>query len=459
VSVTVPLHTALNTPPGPPPRRGVVDSLGYYYQFYRDSIGVVRERFERYGDIYYAPSDGVGLFVLKHPEHIWQVLVRDGAKYGKTHTAFKMLERVLGHGLLTTDGEVWRRQRRMIQPAFSSKRLAGYADAMVDEAQRCAEGWYPGQIRDLSREMMELTLRVVCRTLFSHDVRGQADTVAGAMGALRTVGTTPDFLPSWMPSPIRSRSEKAVAELDRLIYGMIAERRGTENAPQVPDLLHMLLTAVDQEGDGGVLDDKEIRDQLVTLFLAGHETTSHALTWTWYLLSQNPEVEAKLHAELDEVLGGRAPRFEDLDELPYTGQVFDEAMRIYPPAYTLARRAEQDAEIDDYFVPKGAEIMIWLYMTHHDPRWYPEPDAFVPERFEPARVAQRPKLSYLPFGAGARACIGKNFALIEAKLILAMLAQRFRFELAHDQQIAIEPRITLAPKHGMRMKLLARTSC
>jgi cytochrome P450 len=434
----------------------VVDSLGYYYRFYRDSIGTVRERFESYGDIYYAPSDGVGLYVLKHPEHIWQVLVRDGTKYSKKHTAFAMLERVLGQGLLNTDGEVWRRQRRMIQPAFNKKRLAMYADVMVDEAQRCAASWYPGQVRDLSREMMELTLRVVCRTLFSHDVRGQTDAVSGAMDALRSVGAAPDFLPSWMPSPIRSRSENAVAELDAIIYQLIRERRASTEEGEVPDLLQMLLDVVDEEGDGGRLDDKEIRDQLVTLFLAGHETTSHALTWTWYLLSQNPEAEAKLHAELERVLAGRAPNFDDLDSLPYTGQVFDEAMRIYPPVYSLARCAEEDTEIGDYSVPKGSEVVTWIYMTHHDPRWFPEPERFRPERFEPAAVAQRHKLSYMPFGAGARACIGKHFALVEAKLIIATLAQRFRFELMADQQIALEPRITLAPKHGMRMSLRPR---
>jgi len=451
-----PMELLQAPPPGPSPRRGWIDSLGYYYRFYTDPIAFVGNRFEEYGDIYYAPSKGVGLYVLRHPDHLWQVLVKDGAKYGKTHTAFALLERVLGRGLLTTDGEVWRRQRRMLQPAFSAKRLAGYAEAMVDEAERAARGFYAGQVRDMSREMMELTLRVVSRTLFSHDVSGQTDAVAGAMDTLRRSIGVSEVLPSWLPSPGRGRLERSVDALDAIIEEMIDKRRGASEPPTPPDLLQMLVDAVDVEGDGGRLGDREIRDQLVTLFLAGHETTSHALTWTWYLLAQHPEVEDKLHAELDRVLAGRAPTYADLDALPYTSCVFDEAMRLYPPAYTLARRAEEDASIGPYAVPKGSEVIIWTYFTHRDARWYPEPDAFRPERFEPEAAAARPKVSYLPFGAGARACIGKTFALVEGRLLLATLAQRLRFELCEGERITVEPRVTLAPKGGVRMVVRRR---
>jgi cytochrome P450 len=446
---------ARGNPPGPPPRGGTLSSLSYYYRFLTDSLGFVQERFEQYGDIYYAPSNGVPLYVLRHPEHLWEVLVRDGAKYGKTHTAFEMLEQFLGKGLLTTDGDVWRRQRRMVQPAFGKKRLAGYAQYMVDETVKIADEWQDGMTYDISREMMELTLRAVCRTLFSHDVRGQSDDVAGAMEVFRNALGRPDPLPSWL-SPWRRSADHALATLDEIIYGMIRERRESGEEPDPADLLHMLITAVDSEGDGGRLDDKEIRDQLVTMFVAGHETTSHALTWTWYLLSQNPAAERKLHAELDRVLGKRLPTYEDVESLVYTRWCFEEAMRLYPPAFTLARRAEADAEIGGYAVPKGSEVILWVYMTHHDARWFPNPRAFIPERFSPEEVAKRPKLAYLPFGAGARACIGKVFAMIEGQLVLATLAQRFRMGLEPGHLVEMAPRVTLAPKHGMRMRLTAR---
>jgi cytochrome P450 len=453
---TEPFDSARRVPPGPPPRKGTLDSLAYYYQFYRDSIGTVQRRFDRHGDIYYAPSGGVGLYVLRHPDHIWEVLVRDGANYGKTHTAFDQLKRFLGDGLLTTDGAAWRRQRRMVNPAFTKARLEGYASAMVDESLATRDAWRDGERRDVSREMMELTLRIVCQTLFSHDVGGQADDVALAMDTFRDSIGRPDFLPKWIPSPNRRRAREAVAALDRIIYGMIAERRQSGHKPDPPDLLHMLLSARDDEGDGAALADKEIRDQLVTLFLAGHETTSHAVTWTWYLLSQHPAAEATLHAELDRVLGGRPPTYADLEALPYTRQVFEEAMRLYPPVTTTARKAEVDTEIGGYQVPAGSEVVIWIYMTQRDSRWFPQPSVFRPERFAPDAVAARPKLAYLPFGAGARACIGKVFALIEGSLILATLAQRFSMRVVPGHRVVPQPRVTLAPKHGMQMILSTR---
>jgi cytochrome P450 len=443
-------------PPGPPPRGGTLSSVGYYYRFLTDSLGFVGERFARYGDIYYAPSRGVPLFVLRHPDHIWEVLVRDANKYGKTHTAFDLLEKFLGKGLLTTDGETWRRQRRMVQPAFSKARLAGYAHMMVDEGLKLEREWHDGMTYDISREMMELTLRIVCRTLFSHDVRGQTDDVARSMDVFRNAIGRPDPLPKWL-SPWHRTAQRAKDTLDELIFGMINQRRADgATVPDPADLLHMLLTAVDSEGDGAPLADQEIRDQLVTMFLAGHETTSHALTWTWYLLSQNPRAEAKLHAELSRVLGGRAPTYEDLDALEYTRWCFEESMRLYPPAFTLARRAEANAEIGGYAVPKGSEIIMWIYQTHHDARWFPDPEKFRPERFTAEETAKRPKLAYMPFGAGARACIGKVFAMIEGQLVLATLAQHYRMTLEPGHAVALAPRVTLAPKHGMRMRVHRR---
>jgi cytochrome P450 len=282
-------------PPGPPPRDTLLSTLRYYYRFWNDSIGVVSERFATFGDIYYAPSHGVGLYVLRHPDHLWEVLVRDGAKYGKSHSALERLETVLGRGLLTTDGDEWRRARRMAQPAFSAKRLVGYSQAMMAETAEATAGWYGGQVRNMGEEMMQLTLRIVCRTLFGHDVRGQIHLVADAMKAATSVGLAVNSLPRLIRRRVERRIERATSGLDALIATMIARRRAGALADP-PDLLQMLVAARDDEGDGGGLSDTEIRDHLVTFFLAGHETTSHALTWTWYLLGRHPEVEARLHS-------------------------------------------------------------------------------------------------------------------------------------------------------------------
>jgi cytochrome P450 len=463
--------TTLSTapPPGPPPRKGVVQSLKYYAGFALDPIGFVADRFERYGDIYYAPSSDGGLFVLKHPDHLREVLTTRASSFTKEHTAFAQLSRVLGEGLLTSDGDTWTRQRRMVQPAFAPARMASYARVMVEESLRTAAAWaqQPGE-RDIGQEMMTLTLRIVSAALFGHDVP-DADiaVVARAMHHFQRSLSTPDFLPSWVPNPSRRRLERSLAALDDIIHRLIEERMalldsehaggtGAGAASKRSDLLELLVTAVDVEGRGGKLTIKEVRDQLVTLFLAGHETTSHAMTWTFACLAQNPAAERALHAELDDVLGDRAPVLADLERLPYTEQVVSEAMRLYPPVYLIARRAREDTEVGGFSVPKGAEVIIWVYYTHRDPRFFPEPEAFRPERFEKERAAALPKLAYLPFGAGPRACIGRTFAMMEARLILATLAQRQRLTLARGQSLAAVPRITLTPKRGMRMKTASR---
>jgi cytochrome P450 len=455
------LETArpLDVPPGPPPRTGgLLETARYGYAFVTDPIGFVSRRFERHGDIYYAPAKGTGLYVIRHPDHLAEVLLTRAKHYRKTHSALEQMSPVVGSGLLTSDGDLWKRHRRMLQPAFTKKQLSTYVDVMVTETTAKLQEFGDGQTRDLSRDMMELTLQIVSRCLFNHDVRAQTDAVGNAMRAVNETFSRPDVLPSWFPSPTRIRSQRALSRLDALVYDLIDERRAMiERGDRTSDdMLQALVTAVDEEGDGGGLDRAEIRDQLVTFFLAGHETTSHALAWTWYLLSQNPEALARLHRELEEVLGDRDPTAGDLAQLHYTEQVLSEAMRLYPPAYVLARKAYEDTEIGGYPVPAGSEVVAWTYLTHHDPRWFPEPHAFRPERFTPEAIAQRPKLSYLPFGAGPRACIGRHFSLLESKIVLATLARRYTFTLAPRARVAPSWRVTLAPKHGMRMRLEAR---
>jgi cytochrome P450 len=446
-------------PPGPPPRTGgLIETLRYFSRFATDPVGFIGERFQRYGDIYYAPSKDGGLYVLRHPDHLAEVLMTRAKHYRKTHTAFDRLGDVLGRGLLTTDGDAWKRHRRMLQPAFSKSRLAVYGDVMTSETNRTLLDFRDGQHRDISRDMMALTLRIVSRSLFNHDVRSQTDSVTRAMHALNESFSRPPLLPAWVPTLGRLRSQRALAGLDALVYRLIDARRIAidRGDPTPDDMLQALVTAVDHEGDGTGLGRSEIRDQLVTFFLAGHETTSHSLTWSWYLLAQNPKARAALHRELDEVLDDREPTHEDLAALRYTEQVLLEAMRLFPPAYVLARRAQTDTEIAGYPVPAGSEVVLWTYHTHRDPRWFPDPEAFRPERFAPETASARPKLAYLPFGAGPRACIGQQFSLLESKLVLATIARRYTLDLVPSERILPKFRVTLAPKNGMPMQVRVR---
>jgi cytochrome P450 len=453
---------AAGSPPGPPLRKGIVSSLRYYAAFALDPISFVRSRFDAYGDIYYAPNASGGLFVVRHPDHVREVLSVRAASYGKEHTAFTQLKRVLGDGLLISEGDTWKRQRRMVQPAFAPPRMAAYGDVMVEEACRTADRWERRRGAEplhIDREMTALTLRIVSRTLFGHDV-GDEDirTIAHAMTAFQGSLASSDLVPAWVPVLGRGGAMRALERLDRIVYRLIRERTERGDAGARPNLLQLLVDAVDTEGPDASahLSEREVRDQLVTLFLAGHETTSLALTWALYCLSQAPEAERALHEELDRVLEGRPPSPADLERLPYIEQVLLEAMRLYPPVYAVGRRAREDTEIGGYAVPRGSEVMVWLYMTHHDPRYYPEPEAFRPERFEKERAAALPKMAYLPFGGGPRACIGKAFAMMEGRLILATLAQRFRLALAPGQRVRARARITLTAKDGMRMRVSRR---
>ncbi len=449
-------------PPGPP-SNGALDQLRYAYGFLTDPIAFVRGRFERYGDIYFVPSRtgaDAGLYVLRHPDHIREVLVTRASSFTKQHSALRQIAQFLGDGLFNSDGEVWRRQRRMLQPAFAPARLAAYAAVMTEEAALLTAQWQDGQQLELGKAMMALTLRVVSRTLFGHDPTADIETVAIAMSAFQeSLGVASEILPRWLPTPQRRRLRDGIAAMDRMMYGIIDRRREASvrdpagEAERSRDLLHMLVTAVDDEGDHQGMTKQEVRDQLVTLFLAGHDTTSHMLTWTFALLAQHPEVEARLAAELSEVLtsdgSARAATHDDLPRLKYTEQVLAESMRLYPPAYSVARRASEDTEIGGYAVPRGAEVIMWIYMTQHDPRWFPEPEAFHPERFAAGAEAQLPRTAYLPFGAGPRVCIGKSFAMMEAKILLATIARKFRFERSPRHKLQMKARINLMPRYGL----------
>jgi cytochrome P450 len=417
-----------------------------------DPIGLM-ERAAGMGDVVRVPMPRLRVFQVSHPDLAWDVLSTGNRDFVKSPT-LRNAKLVLGEGLLTSEGELHRRQRRLIQPLFHHGRIAGYADAMVAEAVRVADRLAPGPL-DVHAAMGRLTLAVVGRTIFATDVESaDARDVAAALDeVLAQFGRQFSlFLPITrrLPLPATRRFDRAVAVFDRMIEGMIAQRRASD--VHGDDLLSLLLGA---QEDGAGMSDRQVRDEALTLFLAGHETTSNALTWTWWLLSRHPQAEARLHGELDTVLGGRPPGAADLPDLPYTEAVLAESMRLRPPAWAISRQAVRAHELGTTRLPARSVAVVSPWVLHHDPRWWPQADAFRPERWL-REDPERPRHAYLPFGAGPRMCIGEGFARMEARLLIATLAQRWRFELEPSARVELQPVITLRPRHGMAMRAVPR---
>ncbi len=424
----------------------------------RDALGFLTNVARRYGDVARFRIGLTTLHLLSRPEWIRDLLVTHADRFHKGR-GLERAKRVLGQGLLTSEDPVHLRQRRMMQPAFHRERIAGYASVMAEYAVRHAEGWRDGDTRDMPREMSRLTMAIVGKTLLDADVDSEADEIGKALtDTIEAFGRTISLqffqVLDRLPLPSNLRFEKARERIDATIARLIAERRKSPHGRT--DLLSMLVAAQDTEGDGTGMTDAQVRDETVTIFLAGHETTANALSWTWYLLSQNPEAEARLHSELDAFPAGRAFGFGDLPALRYTEMVLAESMRLYPPAWILGRRALVDYEVGGCVIPKGSIVAACQWVTHRDPRFFPEPERFDPERFRPEAREARPKFSYFPFGGGPRVCIGESFAWMEGVLLLATLARRWRMRLVPGQAVVPLPSITLRPKHGMRMVLERR---
>lgn len=429
--------------------------LGNYPQLRRDPLGFLTDCARRYGDfvpIRIGPCPG---FIINHPDFIEYVLLTNSKNFIKG-PALQRARFLFGNGLVASEGEFWRRQRRLIAPAFHRDRIAAYAEVLVGYADRMLDTWAEGETRDVHAELMRLTLEIVAKALFDADVADDAPEVGEALTevlyAFGPGSATAILLPEWIPLPSRVRARRATARLDRVIYRIIDERRAAGG--ERGDLLSMLLAARDDADSG--MTDKQLRDEAMTLFLAGHETTAIALSWAFYLLSQRPEVEALLVAELAEALGGRPATIADLPNLPYLEAVVWEALRLYPPAYAVGRQAIGECEIGGYRVPAGAAVTASQWVMHRDPRYFERPEEFHPERWLDGLAKRLPKFAYFPFGGGPRICIGNQFALAEARLVLATVLRRFRLTLAPGQTVVPEPAITLRPRQGMRMSLHRR---
>jgi cytochrome P450 len=414
--------------------------------------GLMRE----YGDLVSLRVLNFRILLLNHPDHIEDVLVNHPRKFirGRVLLANK---RVFGRGLLTSDGDFWLRQRRLAQPAFHRARIAGYASTMVEYTERLLHEWQDGEERDIHAEMMRLTLQIVGKTLFDADVERDAQDIGKSMELLLELSANfrrTIFIPHWVPTPTNFRLERAIRQIEKVLYRMIAEKRASSR--DSGDLLSMLLAAQDE--DGSRMTDQQLRDEAITLFLAGHETTANTLSWTWWLLAQSPAVEAKLHAELRTVLAGRAPSLDDLPKLVYTNHIITESMRLYPPAWGTARTAIEDHEIAGYAIPKGSGVSFAQWSVHRDARWYDAPDEFRPERWEGDLLKRNPKFAYFPFGGGPRQCIGNTFALMETALTLATIAQQYRFRLVPGHPVVPLASITLRPRYGIRVVMESRTA-
>jgi cytochrome P450 len=437
-------------PPGPPSGRW----RGSFFQYSRDPLTFLPEAIHTYGDVIGLRFLKFRIYFLNHPDMIEDLLVTQARKFEKGRV-LKANKRLFGKGLLTSEGDFWLRQRRLAQPAFHRSRINSYAEAMVQYADSLVKTWKDGELRDIHVEMMGLTLQIVGKTLFGVEVTGEVQEVGHALEALMELNS--DFrrlmlVPGWMPTLTNIRAELAIRRLDKIIYKIIKQRRAS--GEDRGDLLSMLLQAQDE--DGSHMSDTQLRDEALTIFLAGHETTAVTLSWTWWLLAQHPEVEAKLHRELDSVLNGRTPTLDDLPSLRYTDRVITESMRLYPPAWGMARMAVEDTELAGYKIRKGSGVTVSQWAVHRDPRWFDEPLEFRPERWEGDLAKRLPRFAYFPFGGGPRQCIGNTFALMETALVLATIAQQFRFNIVPEHPVVPIASITLRPRYGIKVVLEKR---
>lgn len=409
-----------------------------------------------YGDVARFKVGPSYWYLVSHPEDIHSIMTEKSDIFLKPRVARRLWSKFLGDGILTAEGAQWRRQNRMMRPAFHRERIQAYGDVMVEYTHRMLDGWTAGSEVDFDDAMVGLTLEIVAKTLFDADVRQGAETVGKAMHVLHREMIEhihmPIPVPRWWPTRRNRRKMRAIRDIENIVHAVVSERR--ESGRDHGDLLSMLMAARDESGQG--LSDTELRDQCMTIFFAGHETTAHAMTWTWYLLAQYPEIAQRLADEIDAATGGEPLTVRHLPQLPYLEMTVQESMRILPSVWVFIKEPTEDTEIRGFKIPKGAQVLMSSYVTQHDPRWYPSPETFDPERFSKGRVECIPKGAYIPFSGGSRICLGKAFAMVEAQLIIGTLVQRMVPRLAHDGPIERQAQLSLHPKGGLPIDVVLR---
>lgn len=446
---------SLHRAPGP---RGV-PLFGSTLEAWKDPLALMLRAMREHGDIVGLRFGPFDYLMLNDSDAIHHVLVENYKNYTKGRN-YEGLKLVLGQGLVTSEGEHWRKQRKLAQPAFHRDRLAGFAEIMARATAGFVEQWASkdGQVVDVHEEMVRLTFLIVGLTLFSVDLGGEADRVgplvADAVRYANDYAMALIRIPPWVPTAKNRHFRRIKGSLDKLVYRMIQERREAGASATQDDLLAMLMSATDADS-GAAMSDEELRDEAMTIVLAGHETTANLLAFTWHLLSLHPDVARRVRAEAIEVLGDRAPGVSDLPRLELTTRVLQEVMRIYPPAWGFERQAIEADQAGGYRIEKGTIVGILPYVLHRNPRHWPNPESFDPDRFLPERSAERPRYAYLPFGGGPRQCIGNAFAMMEAQIVLAMIARRYRLENVAGHPFALDPTVTLRPRHGIRATIRA----
>ncbi|KTG07947.1 cytochrome P450 [Haloprofundus marisrubri] len=440
-------------PPGP---RGV-PLFGNSQQYAKDPFSFLTACADAYGDVVHFDLGPLETYMLTNPDDIETVLVSEAEKYRKPRFQDDAIGDLLGEGLLMSEGETWREQRELAQPAFNMQRIASLDETMTDYTEAMLDDWHDGETLNVQIEMARLTVKIIVEAMFGSSAGDER--VQRVQEHLEPLGARfePDprrfLIPDWAPTRENREYHEAISVLEDIIDDIVSDRRGTESDPERMDLLSILMRAQAR----GEQTDKQLRDEMMTMLLAGHDTTALTLTYAWFMLSQHPEVEEKVHAELDEVLGGDAPTARDTRKMRYTDQVLQETMRLYPPVYTLFREPLVDVKLGGYRVPEGAAVMLPQWAVHRSSRYYDNPLEFDPDRWTPAERSKRPRLSYFPFGAGPRHCIGKQFSMLEAKLILGTVAQKYSLDyVGEDDSLTLRGSLTMHPRNPMEMQLHSR---
>ncbi len=442
-----------------------VGSISYFaknpLQFFIDYVPKYKGIFEITSMFFRVSTDFKKMMIVSNPDYVKHILLDNNRNYRKSF-GYEVLKLLLGKGLVTSEGDFWRKQRRLIQPAFHRERLASFAKIMTDETVEVVEKWKglpANSVINLSHDLMELTLKIICKAMFSTDVDEAIEVVnrefnvANEKLIARIIN--PLALPLWVPTPGNARERKAYTALHGVVTSVIENRR--KSGQHYDDLLAMLMEAKDEE-TGEMMSDVQIRDEVITIFLAGHETTAVALTWLFHCLDENPDAEEKLLKEVQVALNGRTPVIEDMRALEYTRMVIDESMRLYPPVWGVGRHSYEDDVVDGYLIPKDTNCFIPVYQIHRDEKYWPEPLKFIPERFNKENSKDRHRFVYFPFGGGPRQCIGNNFALMEMQMIVPMILEHFHLQKPKDFKFALDPLITMRPEPDMLMELHPRVN-